>query len=422
MASLQAIRGIAALLVVALHSMNMTQAFSGTGWSRHLFDALQYCGNFGVDLFFVLSGFVISALAIRSAAAPQDSLVFLFRRAARVFPLFWLSFAAAFFVKIPGADSSMATFLSQPLAMLLLQTPAALRVSWTLVYEIQFYLVAAVLMLFGRNARLAFICWAFVEVALVLLAANGSLYAIPLTNALSLQFCAGILLGLFSRQIPAPYPKMMMLAGALAVIGVGLLFDPIWIATTHEARAFLWGIPASMIIWGAVSAEQDGLTFPKWLRWQGDISYSVYMLHQPILTAVWMSLASVGMMAGTVGAILYLCISSVLIIAGGALSFTFIETAINRFAHRGDRLKPKLATPARPPCRSFVSTQPPAKHSRINIQGGETERQPGSISKNPAKGLPAAHGRLCGPTPSKSTMASGCRVHPVHMHSREDSR
>ncbi|WP_292711752.1 hypothetical protein, partial [Mesorhizobium sp.] len=57
----------------------------------------------------------------------------------------------------------------------------------------------------------------------------------------------------------------------------------------------------------------------------------------------------------------------------------------------------------------------------INKLEREMARQSGSILKNLAKGLTPAHGRQCGPTPSKPTSASGYRAHPVHTHIREDS-
>ena len=82
--SIQVCRGLAAVLVVLAHIHNLELKYFGT---NHL-GVLQY-GVSGVDVFFVISGVVISAVTAGQGENVRNALRFLYQRCARIFPIYW---------------------------------------------------------------------------------------------------------------------------------------------------------------------------------------------------------------------------------------------------------------------------------------------------------------------------------------------
>ncbi len=331
--SLQAMRAVAALLVVAMHSMNMAAAYSGSEWVHSASSALMYVGHFGVDIFFVLSGFVIAGVAAQSGSIRA----FLFRRVARVYPLFWLSLAAMIALRASTGHDDIAALVSRPLDLVLLHAPAAHPVAWTLTYEVQFYLVTALLMLAGSHLRVALMVWIVAEMVLVTVAYYGLVPRFALSDALSLEFCMGVALALFGQRLTIRFPLLLAAAALLLVVLSGVLYDPSWIAVTTPARAALWGVPATLLVWSAISAGRAGHVFPKWSIFLGDISYSIYMWHLAAFTAVGAVLVSAGMNAGTSGALMFLALSIPVAMALSWASYFFFELPITKKTHRATK-------------------------------------------------------------------------------------
>ncbi|MER9459666.1 acyltransferase [Mesorhizobium sp. M0387] len=327
---LQALRGIAALLVVTMHAMNLAAAYSGAAWARSASGIVAHLGHWGVDIFFVLSGFVIAGLAGKSGASGG----FLVKRAARVFPLFWLSLAAMLLLPpLPGADNSGLSI--KPLSLLLLQVPTAHPVAWTLTYEVQFYLVAAIAIMAGVNFRWAFGVWIMAEAVLVAASIYGLVPKFPLTDALTLEFCMGVALAIFGQGAIVRRPFVLVAFAILAVAGSSMVWGSQWVSTTTPVRALVWGVPAAMLVWAVLTAEEQGVKFPRSLTFLGDISYSVYMWHLAVFSVAAAILGYVHLNDGTTGAALFLGFGLVGVLGVGALSYSYFERPITRLAGRG---------------------------------------------------------------------------------------
>ena len=287
--SIQYLRGFAAFGVLLFHAADRAGYVFGVGAA-------------GVDVFFVISGFIMWVVTCRKPPSPAD---FLVRRVQRIVPLYWgltLGVAAAALV-IPGAFPAMRPTIGHIVQSLLfvphrdetgLIAPLIVP-GWTLNYEMFFYLLFAGGLLAPARLR----PWA-VSAALLGLVALRPLGDVqnPIwatyTNPLLLEFGAGVWLGKAWSEGKLPGRALGWaliaagLAGFSAVTLAGLDVEP--------ARALLWGFPALALVTGAVSLEAAG-PLPHWwpLRALGDASYSVYLVHGLAISAAFRIFERIGL-------------------------------------------------------------------------------------------------------------------------------
>ena len=252
------VRGLAALAVVFAHV-----------------DGRFAFGAAGVDFFFVVSGFVMAHVS-RNRTPAQ----FLQDRAWRIFPIYWV-------IAVPWLLLALSAGAIEPLRALnsLVLIPhwfgyhsTFIGVTWTLVYELAFYLSVAVAIRLKNPA-----------IPLLLFAV--ALFARPFTDnpliafaghPIAIEFLFGVTIAIA--------PKERAAGGLLMALGIGwlLLFPN---AQLHDflgnpdsgyglRRALLWGLPAAMIIYGLVVFEQRlGGRWTKPLLLLGAASYSIYLVH-----------------------------------------------------------------------------------------------------------------------------------------------
>ncbi|KCZ87489.1 acyltransferase family protein [Hyphomonas jannaschiana] len=296
-ADVDGLRAVAVVAVLCFHA----------GWSR-------FSGGFaGVDVFFVISGFVIALSLFRDLDAGRFSLSgFFARRARRILPALTVVLLGTLLVSLaivppvyfqPFADSLIAAslFVSN---LHFWQTSSyfnndmpfrPLLHTWSLGVEEQFYLAAPVFLLLIQRFLAG--RWRLV-VALCLVASFGvNLYAIrhghfdavfylPFTRAW--EFLLGVLIALLPRPaLPRGINEVGTLAGLAMIAGSVLLFGP---ATPFPGVAALWPcLGAGLVIWFGKPAGEEGVPFPSRLLswapvvWTGRISYSLYLVHWPVL-------------------------------------------------------------------------------------------------------------------------------------------
>ena len=265
------------------------------------FHALQgwgdgfWIGAAGVDVFFVISGFIIWREALRPAATPG---VFFWRRLTRVAPAYWFATLAVgaialvwprFMPEVVVSPSHLLASLAfiphaDPLGRIFPVLPPG----WTLDYEAGFYLMVSVALLAPARARLALALG-----ALALMSLPGFVFT-PLyglgANPMLLEFAAGVWLAHRADR------------GARIPPGAGLVFGGLGLAllALMEVTGFrdillrplLWGLPAVMIVAGALAIEPvRALAPPPVLVRLGDASYAIYLCHLP---AVGLALAALG--------------------------------------------------------------------------------------------------------------------------------
>lgn len=291
---IQYLRGLAALLVVYTHLDTQILRLSADGGLPH-----AAIGAWGVDIFFVISGFIMYIAAIDIDARPCD---FLLRRAIRIVPLYWALTALIVAVACiaPALLSSTRLDASHVLASFLFlpwPNPAfegdwpVLIPGWTLNYEMYFYAAVAIGLLAPRRLRViltsAIVIGVLVAVQIAQPTGPVSFYG----DDIVIEFLFGLLAGYM-------FTKVKPLGAPLGVFLIGLSFClVVWMATmTSVPRAVAYGIPALMLVLGSLQLE--AMAKRAVLRpalFLGDVSYSLYLTHVialPMVTLIFIRLGA----------------------------------------------------------------------------------------------------------------------------------
>ncbi|WP_157722794.1 acyltransferase family protein [Stenotrophomonas pictorum] len=335
--SIQALRGIAALMVVLFHLRIVEGKYGQDG---NLLGAMFAYADSGVDLFFVLSGFVMTSIAAGSYGLPRNAGDFLARRGWRVLPLYWFytTLVVALMLLMPGMANSayqdqsiLASYLLWPQAQLPLLT-----VGWTLIHEAFFYLLMAVAIAFARERQLP---WLLLGWAAATLLAHGMLgagiapWAAVASSPLSLEFIAGGLIGLYWRRLPVGFALPLLLGGAVLLVAAMLHLAAAY--PEHPPvlrRALLFGVPAALLVLGAVRwehARQPRL--PALLLAVGDSSYSLYLGHVFVISATGRLWQASGLNHAPWQHALFIALTVVVCVIAGWLSWRWLELPLHRW-------------------------------------------------------------------------------------------
>jgi peptidoglycan/LPS O-acetylase OafA/YrhL len=303
---LDVLRAIAALLVVGYHANGLVAASSGGGglWLRNNVDT-------GVELFFVLSGYLIALPFLRALVAGDrapDPHRYAWRRAARILPGYWLALGVAAFVaaRQPGALPSVALLLPQVgLLQGVIPGDAAgpLVVAWTLSIEAAFYVgvpVATWVLLrrrstwsIGSLAALTCVVWAIS--ALLAFSCAAFVPADPWTSVvlhgpagLMCQFCPGMLVALLQirseRAGTSPATRtraawMLITGGAIGWVCVVAWAGPAASALHVVVRDLACGGVFGLVLLGTLRVHGAEHRLTRLFARVGTVSYGMYLWH-----------------------------------------------------------------------------------------------------------------------------------------------
>ena len=313
--SIQYLRAVAAIAVVFFHAAKMV---------KHSFEA----GAAGVDIFFVISGFIMWTIAQRKEPTPG---AFLKKRAARIVPLYWILtlFVAALGllpVVLQGSHPpDSITHIVASLFFVPQNNPPVIVAGWTLNFEVLFYLLFALSLLLAARARL--VALTLVMGSLVLLGWRvhfSDPILATITNPLLLEFLAGIWIGkawMSGLRLPSGVGLVAVVLGFVAIVEVprfGIYPEPI--------RALVWGLPALAIVAGAVSLEP--VRNIRALKFLGDASYSIYLVHVTALAQTGVVLAPLHL---PLAVAFWICVLAA--IAAGGLCHVLLERPLLRMVH-----------------------------------------------------------------------------------------
>jgi exopolysaccharide production protein ExoZ len=329
LAGLQLLRGLAAMMVLVGHVIAEAEYYFGQPLPLPLFgDAIPW--NRGVDIFFVISGFIITLSASRLTGQP---LTFLWRRFLRVAPLYYLftTLMVATLLLLPGAAKDTALDPGQILSSYLFvpyerydgRIAPVLSLGWTLNYEMFFYLLMALALALPRS--LWGITGLLVGLSLAsLLPFSGTLFTFW-TNPLVLEFLFGIALArAYQRGLRLPSAPL-----ALLLLGIGLALlvalDP-----TPLPRFVAAGLPAALIVVaGTLLCPERALPGQIF----GDASYALYLSHRFTLRAMTILLLPL-LPEGAWAAWAYVALACVTATAVSILVHRWIERPVLRFLSR----------------------------------------------------------------------------------------
>lgn len=290
LASLQILRGIAALAVVLAHIWPMMAAYG----QQDLFPKF-IIGAAGVDLFFVISGFVIVYASERLFGRISAVLTFLWHRIIRIVPIYWLMtiitllYVVSFIGEMTRPDLTwsviLGSFFFVPVARPSGATFPVLGVGWTLNYEMFFYLIFSISVFMSR--RMAVISSTALLLALLQFSSTlEPLFPVPhwvLVNTFLYEFIFGMWIAIAYREgirLPA------VLSCAMIPIGLATMIYADGEANfPNLSRHWGWGGGVALIVAGCVLANVRSL--PERIFWRvgiklGDASYALYLVHAVI--------------------------------------------------------------------------------------------------------------------------------------------
>lgn len=285
---IQILRAVAALMVVAHHATILLSE------RDHLPSPNWRSGNSGVDIFFVISGFVmtISSASLRFAERPERT--FLTRRLERVVPLYWivttlkvvvlLLFPALALNGLGSLQHVVGSYLFFPVLSGEGRFEPVVVVGWTLNFEMAFYLLFAVALAWRRRPA-----WLLVPLLVLLpLMPVRWMFHLPLNlwfywSTVLWEFAFGMVLGVAAHHVR----RLPQWIGWVLIVGA---IQPLvyWAGPSESLwRGGEWGIPALALVMGAVILEERwGGRSPRWALELGDASYSIYLVHTFTLPAL----------------------------------------------------------------------------------------------------------------------------------------
>lgn len=340
---IDALRAIAALLVVLLHTL---QSFGGYGGPAMGGQALAQwaldldLGRIGVVVFFLISGFVIPSSLRMDRPAPLAG--FAIRRLWRIYPAYWLSIPASILAAwwLWGRSfGPVDALVNATLLQELVGVPAASGVYWTLLVELVFYALCMLLAWRGsldRAAHLGVLALALLGLhvgivfTLWLADLDGSLLAL-LPFHLSLMLC-GALYRLRLGGQPLPAVAQGCLRALLAVYLV--VFPLAAVLALGPLHNYVVSSALGVAIFHVGSC---------WLRvetrftdWVGRISYSLYLFHMPVYYPLlwWVSRQPVDSPWRNQHILFYVLVSTLAALAVAALAYRWVELPGMRLGRR----------------------------------------------------------------------------------------
>lgn len=290
LSNVQILRGIAAVMVVGYHIGN---EFADRGFPGPLPDFSA--GSAGVDIFFVLSGFIMVHSTAAAFGAPGAAGLFLARRLVRLVPLYWLVTTLSVLVLVQqarptGLSGDTWRWIAASYAFLFYphaeggDFPVYAQ-GWTLNFEMVFYAGFAAALPFRRGLALAALAAGLMLLVLIGLAAPLPWPIDRWSNSNVVEFVLGIgLAAVHARGWRVPLPVALGLAGvglATFVLTLGSVDD--WL----PYRGFVWGPPACAVVAAAaLSVPRRGGGLRTALERLGDASYALYLVHYAFFVAL----------------------------------------------------------------------------------------------------------------------------------------
>ena len=321
--NLQALRAFAALNVVLFHIIGTSASY---GFGVDHLKIFEGWGSNGVDIFFVLSGFIMVYIQRDKIISPAT---FIIDRLTRIAPLYYLltGLALALTYALPSifrgdiSDIQIHSFASIFfLSQAFLGKMPVLFDGWTLEYEMLFYLSISI----GLFFRIKKLTYLFVTLVI------SFLVIFNLIQAVALEFLLGLFLGALYLNVKTNNKIQL----ASFIIGL------IWFISTlfvfrldggiFTQRVIAYGIPSFLIIYGLLGTNQiqQGV-----LTKLGDASYSIYLIQVFSISAFYKFIGSIGIFDGLPHDFLaILCLISTAI--GGCLLYELVEKHLTKWTRK----------------------------------------------------------------------------------------
>lgn len=297
---LQTLRGVAALMVVLVHSRFILQ---DTPAGKAVADAVFYPMAMGVDIFFLISGFLMVLTTSNFDGSRRYACTFVIKRMARIWPVFAIVSLAVVAIEHKGIhgfrDPAVMGHMLEGL-LFLPHDPVAsplyfmmfVDVAWTLCFEFYFYVIFGLSMLLGRYRYWALAVWFAVSLIGVPMLRGGftlnlfqpdPLHMLRYPNLAISPIVWDFVLGMLAAWIyksgwAIRSRAVIYLAMGLIVSWMIVQWGPLHFANFHGPQG--WAAPLAVVFLGIVLLAKLGeVRVPAWSVWLGGISYSLYLTH-----------------------------------------------------------------------------------------------------------------------------------------------
>ncbi len=335
-ASIEGLRGFAALLVVISHvnGIAVDRGFA-PGWQKWVDTVLlNHLGTFGVCAFFCISGFLILQSLLKSKSLGE----FAINRVKRIYPLFIAMQLVAFPIALV-LESDLMPYRKQPTALIghffsnlffipgVFEGPLAQKNAWTLSYEAVFYVTSALIFLglgLSKNGAVRVIATVVGIAAAV---------ALLILRPYFWFFAVGTLTyWMFSMVKTAPSWLKIAPLGLVGMVAAYLLLPAAGRTGFTVSDAPLWVacLPLSFIFFATLVYEEGWLSSflqQGWLQHLGAISYSLYLVHPFVLHPLRMV---IGKLPASIGPYAFIVLGLGLSIWVAGLTFKWIEVELTR--------------------------------------------------------------------------------------------
>lgn len=298
-----------------------------------------HIGGGGVDIFFIISGFIMCHATAGKYNLSGNVTLFIKKRLIRIIPLYWLLSLCALVLyiimpeRINTSGGETNVFLSFFLIPLPTEQAFLLKNGWTLSYEFYFYFIFSFGMIFREQIGRRLV--SIILLALVVtgfLLENKGLYTRFLTNAVLIEFLFGIII----YNIYKNYKNISLYVPVILVLSSVILF---FLLNQQGGvfcgkRIFDYGIPSFLICLGLTLLEEP-ISKHKFLPLQmlGDSSYSMYLFHPFVLSGFILVFDLSGFL-NEKWAYLIICLMLVSAIVSGYLCYVFVEKKMDKKLRR----------------------------------------------------------------------------------------
>jgi exopolysaccharide production protein ExoZ len=336
--SIQAFRGIAALLVVLYHFTDRSKEYLNKVFCFNIFSF----GGSGVDFFFVLSGFIIFYVHKQDLARREKFKEFIIKRFIRIYPIYFVITLAILPIYLFGFGKSYKTDIFVILKSFLLLPQdrgifPIVNVGWTLSYEALFYVLFSLAILLKPNL-IKFILWIWIfgifTVTIVNCFSNyliDSTFVNFLFNTRNLEFLLGCWVANFVLLNPLKKANAITIIGCFLFVCFGLIysqFNPSLLDRSHDILISVigFGLSSALIILGSSASDIKSAktNVSKIFRELGDASYSIYLTHYSVFTALILISAKIKIF-DLVGYPLTVLVILTLTILIGIATYRFVE-------------------------------------------------------------------------------------------------
>lgn len=292
---IQGLRGIAALLVVLCHAREYLQQ----DVNAKEISALLIPGAMGVDLFFIISGFIMvySTQGGNGCAYAKD---FAIKRFSRIFPLYFVVSVLWVLIvkKNPHFFNNMENIIYFTKSVLFIPTSDShplfhapiVSLGWTLNFEVYFYIVFGISLLFNKYKTVFLAAWMSLTLIAIPEMFSGFSWAASkkhdypwvylnlAANPIIFEFLAGVLIAKLYLKEGIVFPNITLAKASVATT-FGLV---IWLNYSGYSSygPMSWGAPIMLFVAClAIASKSIEIKVPASLVWLGKISFSLYLTH-----------------------------------------------------------------------------------------------------------------------------------------------